>query len=121
MTQHFFSLLGPQEAGVDVATSDFVPSVGDPRKRRGNVFHSQRHSAHLWVLEKVGAMWQLLLLSTLLGTLENAGVTLQFRPLVGPRDGKGDALTSYFVPSPEDPQERIGGVAIPPTCGPLRG
>ena len=39
----------------------------------------------------------ILILSAWLGTPENAGVTLQFRPHVGHREGRGEAVNSDFV------------------------
>ena len=33
-----------------------------------------------------------------LGTPQNAGVALHFRPLLGPREGRGEVATSDFVP-----------------------
>ena len=44
-------------------------------------------------------MQPLWILSPLLGTPENAGVTYQFRPLVGPREGRGEVATFDFIPS----------------------
>ena len=39
-----------------------------------------------------------LILSPLLGTPKNARVMSHFRPLVGPREGRGEATNSDFVP-----------------------
>ena len=53
-----------------------------------------------------------------LGTLENAGVTLQFRPLLGPREGKGEAANSDFVPiclgTPKNARVTLYGFALWP-------
>ena len=48
------------------------------------------------------------------------GLRSKFPPIVGPREGSGEAATSDFVPFAGDPRERKGYVAIPPTCGPPR-
>ena len=55
-----------------------------------------------------------------LGTPENAGVTLQFRPLFGPREGRGEAATSDFLRARGvgDTRECRGYVAILPSLGP---
>ena len=50
VTQHFRPLLGPREGKVKVATSDFVPFVGDPLRMQG--LHST--SALFWAPEKAG-------------------------------------------------------------------
>ena len=39
-----------------------------------------------------------MILSPVLGIPENAGVMLQFRPLLGRGEGRGDVATSDFVP-----------------------
>ena len=46
----------------------------------------------------------LLILSPLLGTPDNEGVTHQFRSLVGPQEGKGDPATADFVPFSGNPE-----------------
>ena len=50
------------------------------------------------------------------------GLRSNFAPLLGHREGKGEAATSDFVPvlGVGDPRECKGRVAIPPTCGPPR-
>ena len=40
----------------------------------------------------------ILILSASLGTPQNVGVTKNFRPFLGPQEGKGEALTFGFVP-----------------------
>ena len=47
-----------------------------------------------------------MILSPLMGTPEDAGVTQHFRPLVGPREGRGEVATFDFVPFDGDPRER---------------
>ena len=58
-----------------------------------------------------------------LGTPKNAGVTWHFRPLLGPREAKGEVATSDFIPAVGvgDPQECRGYIAIPPSFGPREG
>ena len=63
----------------------------------------------------------ILILSPLLGTPRNVGVMLHLRPLLGPREGRGEAGNSDFVPFVGDPRECRGDVAIPPTLGPREG
>ena len=55
-------------------------------------------SALFWAPEKAGVRPPILILSPLLGTPESARVTQHFRPLLGPREGTGEAATSDFVP-----------------------
>ena len=45
-----------------------------------------------------------------MGTPENTWVTSHFRPLVGPREGRGEVATFNFVPFDGDPRERRGYV-----------
>ena len=54
----------------------------------------------------------LLILSPLLGTPENAGVMQPFRPLLGPREGRGETATFDFVPFLGDPRKCRGYVAL---------
>ena len=74
------------------------------------------NSAHSWVPEKVGLRWALLLFSPrlALGTPEHAGATQQLCPLLGPREGRGEAPNSDSVSLFGDPRERRGYVAILP-------
>ena len=51
---------------------------------------------------------------TLFGILQKKGVTLQFHPLLGPREGKGYASTFEFVSFVGDVGDRRHYVAIPP-------
>ena len=44
------------------------------------------NSALFWAFQKARVQPPLLILSALLGTPENAGVTSQFHPLLGPRE-----------------------------------
>ena len=78
------------------------------------------NSAHLWTPEKEGVRLPILILSPCLGTPQNARVMQHFRPLAGPREGRGEVANSYFVPLFGDPRECRGCVAIPPACGPRR-
>ena len=55
--------------------------------------------------ENAGVRQSLLLFSPLLVTPRNAGVAWQFQPLLGPREGRGEAATSDFVPFVGDPRE----------------
>ena len=55
-----------------------------------------RHSAQLWIPEKIGVMYPLLILSPLPETSENARVRWPFRPLVSP----GRAPGIFFDPCP---------------------
>ena len=49
--------------------------------------------------EKAVVRWPFLILSPLIcGIPENAGVMQHFRPLVGPREGRGEVATFDFVP-----------------------
>ena len=50
-------------------------------------------SALMWALEKAGVRWRLFILSPLMGTPENPGVTLPFRPHLGPGEGNRAAAT----------------------------
>ena len=65
-------------------------------------------------------MQPVLNLSPFLGTPKNEGVTSHFRPILGPRDGKGEVASFVFVTFLGDPPERKGCIAIPPTFGPPR-
>ena len=55
-------------------------------------------SALFWAPQKAGVRQPILILSPLLGTPENAGVTWHFRPLLGLQEGKDEAANSDFVP-----------------------
>ena len=48
------------------------------------------------------------ILSPLLVTPENAGLMPHFRPSLPPREGRGQAANSDFVPLVGDPQDRKG-------------
>ena len=78
--------------------------------------------APFWAPEKVGVRLPLLIFSSCLalGTPENARVTLQSCPLLGPKAGRGEIGTSDFLPvlGVGDPQECMGYIAIPPPFGP---
>ena len=77
------------------------------------------NSAHLWAPKKTGVMAPVLILSPVLRTPENAGVTSQFRPFVRSQEGRGDVVFE-FAPFSGDPRECRGCVAIPPIWGPPR-
>ena len=65
--------------------------------------------------------WPLVILSPLLGTLENEVVMEQFDPLWGPREGMGEVATSDYLPFVGVPQERRGYVRAPCSWGHVRG
>ena len=92
----------------------FVRLFGDTREWTDYV----AISPSFWAPEKVGLRQPILILSPCLGTPENAGVPYQFRPLLGPREGRVEAANSDFVPLFGDPQECRGSIAIPPSFGP---
>ena len=50
-------------------------------------------------------------------TPENARVTYHLHPLLGPREGKGEAANFEFFPFLGDPRECTGYIALPPSCG----
>ena len=51
---------------------------------------------------------------------ENVGVTQQFRPLLGPREGMGEVANSDCVPLSWGSRDCKGYVGIPPSFGPSR-
>ena len=57
-----------------------------------------------------------------LGTPENAGVALLFRPLLGPREGRAEVAISDVLPALGigASGECKGYVAMPPSFGPPR-
>ena len=69
------------------------------------------NSALFWATVKVGVRRPLLILPPFLGTPENAGVTLQFRPVFGPREGKDEAATSDVLRFAGGPGQCRGGTA----------
>ena len=56
------------------------------------------NSALFWPPEKAGLRQPLLSVSPLFKTPENVGVMQQFPPLLGPREGRGEAATCDCVP-----------------------
>ena len=76
------------------------------------------NSPLFWAPEKPGLGQPLLNVSPLLGSPENAWVMQQFRPLLGPREGKGEAATFECVPFVGDPRECKGLIAILSSLGP---
>ena len=63
----------------------------------------------------------ILILSPLLGTPKNAGVMLHIRPLLGPREGRGEAGNSDFVPSLGTPENAGVILHFCPFLGPREG
>ena len=61
--------------------------------------------ALLLAVKKACMRRPLLILSPFLGTPKNARVTLQFRPLLGPGQGKSEVATYVFVALIGDPRE----------------
>ena len=100
---HIHSFLGPLELGIWT--------------------HSIQHLRPLVLgIGASGKAWVMspfLILSPFLEIPENAKVTRQLCPLLGPRDGKGEVANSNFVRYFEGPRERKGCVAIAPFSRPL--
>ena len=68
-----------------------------------------RNSVLFWAPEKARVRQPLLSVSPLLGTPENAGVMPQFRPLLGPGEGRGGGVaTCDCVPFVGDPRRMEG-------------
>ena len=83
--------------------------------------HGLRSNSGLfWAPKKAGGRPPLLMFSPLLGTPKKARVVQEFWPLLGPREGRGEAATSDFGPFVWGPRECTGYVAVPACFGPPR-
>ena len=82
------------------------------------------NSALFWAPENAGVRQPLLIssLHLVLGTPKNVVVASQFHPLLGPREGMGEATTSDFLPAlgARHLHACRGYVAILPSFGLLR-
>ena len=105
----FRPLVGPREGRDHVANSDFVPFAWKPPTMQG----LRSNAAHLWAPKKARVRQQIEILSPLLGTPENGGVTWHLRPFVCRQEGMGEVAG--------DLGECTGYIAVPPICEPSRG